>query len=338
MAFDFNYNCELRRKFKLDIGAQGFWRYRSILPLPEKAGAVRLGEMVTALTRMVIGDVDCYFKHDYQLPTGSFKDRGAALLVSLAKFLGAKHVVEDSSGNAGASVAAYCARADISCKIFVPESTSAVKTRQIEMYGAHLERVPGRREAAARAALDAADEAFYASHYMHPLFFHGVKTIAYEIWEQMRGKMPESVVVPVGNGSLLLGIFMGFKELVLFGMTKKMPVSIGVQASQCSPVCSLYNVKVPEKLEGYTIAEGIAIAEPFQAERIVEVARESHGQIIGVSEEEINSAYLWAWSNGFCIEKTSAVSIAGVIRISKTVRLQEPILTVLTGHGLKMIS
>jgi len=321
----------------MDDTAEGMWRYRNVLPLPEDAVPVSLGEGPTPLTHETIMHCESFFKHDYLMPTGSFKDRGAAVLITLAKYLGAEPVVEDSSGNAGAAMAAYCARAGIPCRIFVPQFTSPAKTRQIEMYGAHLEKIPGSRENAARAAIQAAADAFYASHYRHPLFFHGVKTMAYEIWEQMDHAVPGTVIVPVGNGSLLLGLYIGFTELVDMGMAKTSPVMIGIQASRCAPLVRRMGGGGSDFCPAFTIAEGIAIADPVQGDRIIAAVRDTGGSIIGVPEEDIAKSHLWAWRRGLCIEKTAAAGIAGIVRACNMLKPTPPLLTVLTGHGLKTI-
>nr|HPQ40256.1 pyridoxal-phosphate dependent enzyme [bacterium] len=298
---------------------------------------VSLGEGRTPLTYETVMHCESYFKHDYLMPTGSFKDRGASVLISLANHLGLEPVVEDSSGNAGAAIAAYCARAGIPCRIFVPHATSVAKTRQIEMYGAELVKIRGSRENTARAAVDAAEYAFYASHYRHPLFFHGVKTMAYEIWEQMGGSVPGTVVVPVGNGSLLLGLSLGFTELLDMGLIRNLPMLVGVQASQCAPLVTRMNGGEPGVCPVFTIAEGIAIADPIQGDRVIDAVRTTGGAMITVPEEDIAKSHLWAWRRGLCIEKTAAVGIAGVVRACSTLNPPPPILTVLTGHGLKTI-
>jgi len=335
MTEEFNYENIQKTHLKIAEYARGFWRYRSVLSLPEQTEIVTLGETVTALSQLKINEFNCFLKHEYQLPTGSFKDRGAAVLISYAKFIGAEQIVEDSSGNAGASVAAYCARAEIPCRIYVPEATSLVKTRQIALYGAEIVRVTGNREKTAQAALSASKEAFYASHSRHPLFVDGVKTMIYEIWDQFAGNMPDTLILPVGNGSLLLGLYKGLCELVSSGRLAELPRIIGVQASQCAPLFNIFHGIKSKRQFGSTIAEGIAIPNPCQAERIVEAVKKSRGEIIEVSEREIENACKWAWEKGLCIEKTSATGIAGISRLSKT--RSNDVLIVLTGHGLKAI-
>ncbi|MBN1878608.1 pyridoxal-phosphate dependent enzyme [bacterium] len=314
----------------------GVWRYRQTIPVPGSAGIVSLGEPSTALTAESVANRPVWFKHEYQQPSGSFKDRGATVLITMARHLGVDRIVADSSGNAGAAVAAYSARAGIACRIFVPASTSEGKLRQIMAYGADLERVPGTREETAAAAVKEAETAFYASHYRHPLLLHGVKTMAFELWEQMGHTVPGTVVVPVGNGSLILGLYTGFKELIARGIMDVLPRLIGVQSRNCSPVVDLFHHQPVKDACKPTLAEGIAVTRPFLGEMIVAAVRETGGGMITVTEELMEEAFRQAWHSGLCIEKTAAVGPAGVRAVIESrVDVPDPILTVLTGHGLK---
>jgi threonine synthase len=176
-------------------------------------------------------------------PTGSYKDRGSAVLLSALAARGVTYAVEDSSGNAGASFAAYAARAGISARVFVPESASGPKRAQIEAYGADLVGIPGPRSAAAEAVLkEARAGAAYASHAYLPFGLAGIATIAYELWEQM-GSVPGTVVAPVGHGGLLLGIMRGFAGLRAAGLIVRRLYYAGVQARACAPVWEAFTGK-----------------------------------------------------------------------------------------------
>ncbi len=175
-------------------------------------------------------------KIDYLFPTGSYKDRGATVLISKAKELGIKKVIEDSSGNAGSAIAAYCARAGIGCEIYVPQTTSLGKLVQIQAYGANLRRIEGSREETARVAMEAASRIYYASHCWNPFFLHGTKTFAFEIWEQLGWKAPDVLILPVGHGTLFLGAYLGFKELKEAGLVKRVPKLVAVQSVSCAPL------------------------------------------------------------------------------------------------------
>ena len=212
------------------------WRYREAIPVNNDSNIVSFDEGFTPLTRLNIQGRPVLIKQEQLSPTGSFKDRGAAVLISKIKELNISEVVEDSSGNAGAAISAYCTAAGIECSIYVPESTSKAKLVQIIVNGAKLNRVKGTREDTANAVLKSAEKIYYASHVYNPFFFQGTKTIAYEICEQLDWVSPDTVILPVGHGSLLLGMHTGFSELLYAGLIKKMPKLIAVQSENCSPL------------------------------------------------------------------------------------------------------
>jgi threonine synthase len=314
------------------------WRYREALPLGDDRSIVSFQEGFTPLLPMQFDGRDVWIKQDHLFPTGSYKDRGATLLISKARELGIREVVEDSSGNAGCAVAAYCARAGIACTIYVPEDTAAGKLAQIQWYGARLVRVPGSREDTARAVMAAAQHIFYASHSWNPFFFQGTKTFAYEVCEQLGWLAPESVVLPAGNGTLLLGASIGFTELKEMGVIERIPRIIAVQSAACAPLAQAFAENLPANppiQKGDTLAEGIAIADPIRGPQIVEAVRQSGGTFLTISEEEIRSALGAAARQGAFIEPTSAAVIAGLRQYLPAAAPDERIVSVFTGHGLK---
>jgi len=314
------------------------WRYREAIPIAEDNAIVSFDEGFTPLTEVVFEGKTVFIKQDHLFPSGSYKDRGASVLVSKIKELGIREVVEDSSGNAGAAIAAYCARAGIGCTIFVPEHTSAGKLAQIQLYGAKLNKVPGTREDTARAALRAAEKTYYASHSWNPFFFHGTKTFAFEVCEQLGWRCPDTVILPAGNGTLLLGAYLGFQELRQAGITYRIPAIIGIQAENCAPLCrALQNslTEIPKVKGGETMAEGIAVAEPVRGKQILNAVHQSGGRFIAVSEAEIKESLLEMCRQGHYIEPTSAAAIAGIKKYLPESRPGEVIVSVFTGHGLK---
>lgn len=316
------------------------WRYREALPVNDDAGIVSFGEGFTPLLEFRLKGYDVLIKQDHIFPSGSYKDRGSSLLISQAKSLGITRVVEDSSGNAGASIAAYCARAGIACEIYVPESTSPAKVYQIEAYGARLTRVTGSREDTARAALEAGAETYYASHCWNPFFIHGTKTFAFEICEQLGWRSPDAVVLPAGNGTLLLGAYLGFSELKQANIIADLPRLIAVQASNCAPLHEAFRTQsdeIPRIKAGNTIAEGIAVAEPVRGRQIIEAVRNSGGDIIAVGEDEIKDALAEMWHMGFFIEPTASATIAGLTRYLDQASRDEMVVSTFTGHGLKTV-
>jgi len=252
--------------------------------------------------------------------------------------LGVPSVVEDSSGNAGCAIAAYCASARVQCRIFVPQDTSAGKLAQIQFYGAQLNKIPGSREDTAQAVLGAAEKNYYASHSWNPFFFQGTKTFAFEVCEQLGWKAPDSLVVPVGNGTLLLGAFIGFNELMAAGLIRKIPKIIGVQAASCAPLYRAFKEDSEEILKidkEDTVAEGIAVAAPIRGKQVLEAVKKSMGAFIIVDDLEIKESLRCLCAMGFYIEPTSAATIAGLSKYLESSNPDEIVLSVFTGHGLK---
>jgi len=337
-------NLDYNAQFSLDEIAcrnTSMWRYREAIPIETESEIVTLGEGFTPLLPVNISGKEVSIKQEQLFSTGSFKDRGASVMVTKIKELGIERVVEDSSGNAGCSVAAYCAAAGIGCDIYVPADTSPGKLAQIEAYGAKLHRIPGSREDTANAVLAAAENTYYASHTWNPYFFHGTKTVAFEICEQLGWRQPDVVILPVGNGTLLLGAYIGFVELKEAGITVDLPRIIAVQTENCSPLAHAFerNMRdVPLVPTSKTIAEGIAIATPLRGRQLLEAVRTSGGSFITVNEKEIVTALKEMRKKGFYIEPTSAATIAGVYKYldrPDSIKENQLIVSVFTGHGLK---
>ena len=314
------------------------WRYREAIPISVDSNIVSFDEGFTPLIPMDFAGKTVLIKQDHLFPTGSYKDRGASVLVSKMKELGIKKAVEDSSGNAGCAIAAYCAQAGIRCQIFVPEDTAAGKLAQIQWYGAQLNKVLGSREDTGRAVLVAAEKDYYASHSWNPFFFQGTKTFAFEVCEQLGWKSPDSIIVPVGNGTLLLGAYIGFGELFKAGVISRTPKIIGIQSTHCAPLYQAFregSSRVPQIDKKDTLAEGIAIAEPIRGEQILDAVRKSKGEWIAVDDSDIKRALTHLCRKGFYVEPTSAATVAGVLEYLKKAEKDEIIVSVLTGHGLK---
>ncbi|MFJ9039359.1 pyridoxal-phosphate dependent enzyme [Streptomyces sp. NPDC102406] len=290
------------------------WRYAECLPLAEPECS--LGEGRTPLVRLT-DHVSA--KLDFLMPTLSFKDRGAVMLAALATRLGPERVVADSSGNAGTAVAAYCARARLPCTVYVPEGTSAKKSEQIRAHGARLEVVAGDREDTARAARAAADESgvFYASHVHNPYFLHGTKTYVHEVWEDLGGRLPDVLVLPVGNGTLLLGAALAVAELHTAGLIDRRPALHAVQAAAVAPLAAAWRAGADDLVDSgaagtSTLAEGIAIARPPRARQILRAVRESGGAVHTVTDDQIRHAQSDLASRGLFVESTGAACWAAV--------------------------
>ncbi|ARF13943.1 threonine synthase [Sporosarcina ureae] len=319
---------------------QSIWRYVSSMAGKEYLSgwrSITLGEGQTPLLELNESDPNTLVKLDFMMPTLSFKDRGAAVLVTLAKQLGVNKVIADSSGNAGTAIAAYSAKAGIECDVYVSADTSPNKLAQIKAHGATIKSVKGTREDVATAAQFAVKEeqVFYASHVYNPYFYEGTKTYAFEVYEQL-GKAPNTVLIPVGNGTLLLGAYYGFRELLEAKKIEYMPKIIAIQAENCSPIAKAFEgqdfKEKPFVNEG-TLAEGIAIASPARSKQIVEAIRETEGTFITVSEDEILEAREILAVKGFYVEITSAVNYAGYMKYANS--RDEVIVIPLCGAGIK---
>jgi threonine synthase len=296
------------------------WRYKQYL------GTENSVSFNEGMTPLIFVD-DRYYKLDYLFPTNSFKDRGTTVMMSYLDTQGIKTIVEDSSGNAGASVAAYAALAGITAEIYVPDYASRGKISQITAYGAKIVRVKGSREDTRKKAVNRAQKMYYASHQWNPYFLEGMKTVAYELAEQFRWDVP-TVVIPMGSGSLYYGAYKGFNHLMKSGVIDEIPYLIGVQADVFSPVYAAVNNSEPRKEK--SIAEGLLVENPPRLKEIVNVVKK-YGDIITVTEEEIKIGLKKALHMGLYIEPTSAVVIAALDKMPSSKKA----VGVLTGSGLK---
>ena len=331
----------------IDTRDRSLWRYRAMISLPEGAVPVSMGEGLTPMVPSIFGERRIHFKLEYLAPSGAFKDRGTSVLMSALKQWRVKRAADDSSGNAGASFAAYAALAGIAAEVFAPAHASPAKLAQIEVYGARLNRIEGVREKTTEA-LDAATATglVYASHAWSPFTLEGTKTVAYEVWEQFTGRVggpampaestgaPDYFVAPIGQGSLFLGAYRGFLDLAAAGLIKRLPRMIGVQSTGCPPIAEAFRQGQDRaaNIEGHpSIAEGIALPRPIRDREILHAIRETCGDAIAVSDEEIRAARLGLARIGFYVEPTSAVVGAALLRC----RLQGSVVAALTGSGLK---
>ena len=310
------------------------------------ASPVSLGEGHTPVVSLPtiaesLGLNTLYAKLEFAAPTGSFKDRGTAVMLAVAREFGIDEIVEDSSGNAGASVAAYAARCGIKAHVFAPDSAPEIKLRQIKVYGAQLHLVPGPREAAAEAALAFCEERslVYASHNLSPYFLEGTKTFAHELPTDFPDGLPDHIVMPVGNGSLFLGAWLGLKELHHRGAIDTLPKLHVVQAAPVMPIVAAFRGKTWAPDPGSrTIAGGISVADPPRLAHVLSILSESGGDAVAISDSEIKS---WqsrlATSEGLFCEPTSAAAFAGLPALiaSGVIHPSDSVLVPITGSGLK---
>ncbi len=320
-------------------GTRSLWRYAASFPVPV-ANPVSMGEGCTPLVERPWRGGRAHFKLEWFAPTGSFKDRGASVMVSTLRQQGVSRLLEDSSGNGGAAVAAYAAAGGIKAKILVPAATQPGKIVQMRAYGAEVELIPGARQDTADEAERQAERIFYASHNWQPFFLQGTKTLAYELWEDLGFRAPDNVLIPTGAGSNILGCDIGFNELRRSGEIEQLPRLFAVQPANCAPLCASF----ASGAEDYTpvetrptIAEGTAIVKPVRTRDVLAAIRRSGGAAVQVSEEEIVEAVYDLARSGLYVEPTSAsaaAALGGLIRGS-VIRPGETTVVVLTGSGLK---
>ncbi len=331
------------RRGDIETARRSVWRYARALPVGAEH-AVSLGEGWTPLLDGLWHGAPVHYKLEFMMPTGSFKDRGTTVMVSYLKSRGVSRVLEDSSGNAGASLSAYAAAAGLTCRILVPETASYPKIAQIAACGADVVTIKGSRQDVAEAALsqtaDQSDATFYASHNWQPFFVEGTKTLAYELWEQSGFRAPDNLVVPLGYGSNVLGAERGFDELLRTGEIARRPRLFGVQAAHCAPYAAAFREGVEHLVPTPvrpTVAEGIATPKPTRVVEVLRAVRETGGTVVAVEEGEIVQALRELARRGLYVEPTSAAAAAGLTRLlaSGVIRPQEYTVLVLTGSGLK---
>lgn len=314
----------------------GIWRYKHSFGLLSDAKPVYLGEGGTPLVERMVAGKRVAFKLENLNPTGSFKDRGTALLTSLMISRGITEVVEDSSGNAGASLAAYTSAWGIKSHIFVPESASGPKLQQMIMSGAQVVRIPGAREVAHQAALAFGKEKGlpYASHALLPIGIPGIATIAYELAEQLR-ELPGTIIAPVGHGSMLLGLLLGLRALCTDKPNPKLPVMVGVQPANCAPLAARWQNEAFTGSRGTSLAEGTQIEKPVHGDEIISLFRPGRDHLLAVEEDDLRMAITELARMGIYVEPTSAMVWAALKRLIHN--LPEPIVLVFSGSGLKFI-
>ena len=229
---------------RIDARVRSLWRYAAALPV-EVADPITMGEGCTPLVSLKWRGVPARFKLEWLSPTGSFKDRGASVMLSILRGQGVTRVLEDSSGNGGAAIAAYAAAGGMAAKILVPASTPREKTVQMRAYGAEIELIAGTRQETSDAAERQSAAIFYAGHNWQPFFLQGTKTLAYELWEDLRFAAPDNIIIPTGAGSNILGCDIGFGELLRRGEIAGLPRLFAAQPENCAPLHASFDGRTP---------------------------------------------------------------------------------------------
>ena len=324
---------------RIERATRSLWRYRAALPLPV-AQPISMGEGCTPLLRRRLHGAEVHLKCEWFMPTGSFKDRGASVLLSLLREQGITAILEDSSGNGGAAISAYAAAGGLHATIMAPQSTSPAKTVAMRAHGAAVELIPGDRKATADAAVARSEKIFYASHSWHPFFLHGTKTLAYELWEDLGFRAPDNIIMPCGVGTNVLGCEIGFSELLRAGEIKTPPRLFAVQPANCAPIAATFlagaNARVAAEVKP-TIAEGTAIAAPNRIPEVLGAISETGGGAVMLSEDEIRAALFDLARIGLYVEPTAAQAAGALAKLlaSGAVTPEQTTVLILTGSGLK---
>ena len=344
---------ELRKLF--DGSVSDMWKYAPLLPVPAPAPGEGLGEGGTPLVESQrIADAynvsSLVFKVEIPNPTGSFKDRQVAVGLQKAREVGADTVAVISSGNVAASASALAARYGITCLVFVPSTAPAEKLTQSGVCGARVIRVDTESSSVVMGLVDDACREMGWMHLstagsINPFAVEGSKTIAYELFDQTGGKLPQAIFVPVGGGGLLGGLYRGLCDLVTLGLIDESPKLIGVQAEGCAPLVRAIRegldadrIMAEPWKNPKTVAGGIADDILFDAHRALPAVRESGGDAVAVTDSEIMDAVsLLASREGIFAEPSGAVSLAGFLRMIAGGDREDynTVCCLITGSGLK---
>ena len=315
-----------RRDFSL-------WRYRAMLPVKRRFS---LGEGMTPLVPAELDGARFHAKLEYLNPTGSFKDRGTTTLLNHFAACGVREAIDNSSGNAGASLAAYAGVGGMSATVFVPAATAVEsKKRLIRSFGGHI--IESRDYLTDVYA--AAERTAYASHAWSPYFVLGQQTAAWETWEQL-GRAPDAVATPVGHGGLFLGFYRGFKALHEAGLIERIPRMIALQSAGVDPIVRAWEAKAdaPAPLDpGPSVADGILVDAPVRGPAILRALYKTDGFALRLSDGAILAAQERLHKRGLMIEATSAVTAAALPQIRQEIGAEATLVLAFTGSGLKSI-
>ncbi|MFC2143368.1 threonine synthase [Candidatus Aenigmatarchaeota archaeon] len=335
----YNYN-KIRKKLAWDILRKrffGHWRYREFFPITKDENIITLGEGGTPLIGAgKIRGHRVFMKYEGMNPTGSFKDRGTTVEISKALELKTKIISCASTGNMGASISAYASRAGMTAKVFVPSNIRKAKVRQIEYYGGHLIHTKGHYAHAINKAMEISKRKKYFLMGDYPYRGEGEKSIAYEVIDQMDGKV-DYIICPIGSGTLFSGVWKGLKEMKIAGLIKYMPKLIGVQAKGCSTVCKAFlkGENVIENVVPKTKASAIACGKPLDGYKALFSLYESDGYCVDVSDNEMEAAKRELATYGVYAELSAAAPLAGFRKMHDSIKRNSNIVLIVTGNGLK---
>ena len=327
---------------------KSLWRYRELLPLPQDAEPISLGEGGTPLLRAkaLSDDVDLWIKDESLNPTQSFKARGMSVAISMAKFLGAKKLAVPSAGNAGGALAAYAARAGLAAHIFMPRDTPRANIIECREVGAHVTLIDGLiTDCGAEIARGKEKEGWFdLSTLKEPYRIEGKKTLGYEIAEQLDWKLPDVILYPTGGGTGLIGMWKAFDEMEKLGwIDNKRPRMFSVQASGCAPIVRAFDAGekfAAEFPNAHTVASGLRVPKAIGDFLMLNILRESKGGAIAVDDDEmIRTVREVGSQEGLFVAPEGAACFAALkkLRASGKIDIGERVVIFNTGSGIKYL-
>jgi threonine synthase len=349
VVYDF---ASIRSRLTRERIAQGppsMWRYRDLLPVPDEAALVTLGEGFTPLVRAErlgaeLGLRNLYLKNDTMNPTNSFKDRVVSVAISWARAHGFETIACASTGNLANSVAAYAARAGLDCFVFMPADIEEAKVVSTGVFEPNLIAVRGNYDEVNRLCSELIENYPWAfcNINVRPFYAEGSKTLTFETAEQLGWRLPDEIVIPIASGCQFVRHRRAVQELIELGLvdSDRMPALTGAQALGCAPVYNAWTegTELVSPVRPNTIAKSIAIGNPSDGMYVIRIARETGGVVEAVSEEEIVAAIrLLARTEGIFTETAGGVTIGVLAKLARAGRWNgdETIVAYVTGHGLK---
>ncbi|MFL5772165.1 MAG: threonine synthase [Flavisolibacter sp.] len=337
-------------KNDIDSEENSMWRYFKFLPLISRENIISLNEGMTPIVPLErlasqLKMSSLLLKDESYNPTGSFKARGISMAVSKAKELGIDSFIIPTAGNAGGALAAYCAKANMKCIIVMPEHTPSIFKKECKTYGAEVILVNGLINDCAKKVVEIKKdvEYFNISTLKEPYRLEGKKTMGFEIAEQLQWKLPGVIIYPAGGGTGLIGIWKAFNEMITLGWIKKpLPKMIAVQASNCAPLAAAYHSAEWKKnfKPKATLANGLAVPDPFGMDLMLDVIHQSNGTVVTVSEEEIISGIKEvATTEGILLSPEGSATWMALtsLLMKNVIQPNQSVLLLNTGSGYKYL-
>ena len=345
VIYDYDHLKDRMNSYLMRTAPAKVIKYLDFYPLLERHKLNTLNEGGTPLHEAknlgkLLGLRKLYIKNEGLNPTGAFKDRGSFVEINKANELGYKSVCVASTGNMAASVAAYCAQANLACFVFVPENTPRGKLAQAISYGANVIQVRGTYSDAFNLTTQVASKFGYYLAGDYVFRGEGQKSLSYEVCEQLRFQDIDWVIVPVGMGTNISYIWKGFVEYFKLGLIKKLPKMVAVQALGASPIVEAFEKKKPLTTveKPHTICSAIAVGDPIDAPKVFTALKDSNGLAIAVNDDDsLSSQQELARLEALYIEPSSATSVAALKKLIRKniIKKNDLVVCVATGAGLK---